>query len=91
MIYYQDFVPKMLAPAGFISPAEYEDFEGAVEAARKWIAEQAVHVVNIETVVLPNIWSKHEDGSSDTSLGTSSEAPSHWHQFVRVWYQLPEE
>ena len=25
--------------------------------------------------------------TNDASLGTSGESPSHWHQFVRIWYQ----
>jgi len=37
--------------------------------------------------VLPNIFSRYEEGSRDTSLGTSGESPSFWHQFIRVWYE----
>jgi hypothetical protein len=86
MIGYRDFVPKMLAPGGFLSPAEYETFDSALDAANAWIDENGIHVIDVETVVLPNIWSRFEDGSTDTSLGTSGESPSHWHQFIRVWY-----
>ena len=44
-------------------------------------------VLNVETVVLPNIWSPYEEGSADVALGTSGEMPSHWHQFIRCWYE----
>ena len=26
------------------------------------------------------------DGTTDASLGLSVGSPSHWHQFVRIWY-----
>src|SRR2546430_16799671 len=94
MLRYQDFVPKMTKPAAFLSPAEHESFDAALTAANRWIKENEIRVVNVETVVLPNIWSRYEEGSRDPSLGTSGESPSFWHQFVRVWYEvgtLPEE
>jgi len=87
MIAYRDFVPQQTKPAGFLSPAEHESFDAAVAAANAWLLENHVRVVNIETVVLPNIFSRFEEGSADSSLGTSGESPSHWHQFIRVWYQ----
>ena len=86
MMRYRDFVPKMTKPAAFLSPAEYESFDAALVAANRWIEESRIRVTNIETVVLPNIWSRYEEGSRDTSLGTSGESPSFWHQFIRVWY-----
>jgi hypothetical protein len=87
MLRYHDFVPQMTRPAAFLSPAEYESFDNALIAANKWIKENDLKVVNVETVVLPNIWSRYEEGSGDPSLGTSGESPSHWHQFIRVWYE----
>jgi hypothetical protein len=87
MLRYQDFLPKMTKPAAFLSPAEYESFDAALAAANLWIKENEIRVVTIETVVLPNIFSRYEEGSRDSSLGTSGESPSFWHQFIRVWYQ----
>jgi hypothetical protein len=88
MLRYQDFVPKVVKPAAFLSPAEHESFDAALVAANRWIKENEIHVVNVETVVLPNIWSRYEEGSRDSSLGTSGESPSFWHQFIRVWYEV---
>ena len=88
MIRYQDFVPKELSPQGFLTPATYESFDTAVIEANRWIKENEIRVKNIETVVLPNIWSRWEEGVSDAALGTSGESPSHWHQFIRVWYEV---
>lgn len=87
MFRHEDFVPKMTKPGALFSPAEHESFDVALAEANRWIQEKGVRVVNIETVVLPNIWSRYENGSNDTSLGTSGESPSFWHQFIRVWYE----
>jgi hypothetical protein len=87
MIQFQDFVPKMVAGPGFLKLAEYESFEEAIAAANQWIEKKQIQVISLETVVLPNIWNKWEEGTTDASLGTSGESPSHWHQFLRVWYQ----
>ncbi len=87
MIHHRDFVPEMLAPPGFLTPAEHESFDAAVEEANRWIAENKIRVLNVETVVLPNIWSRFEEGTKDGALATSGESPSHWHQFIRVWYE----
>ena len=93
MLKYKDFVPKMTAPPGFLSPGEFESFKDAVDAANVWLAENSerIRLINLESVVLPNIWSRYEEGSDDAALGTSGEAPSNWHQFLRVWYQDKNE
>lgn len=90
MLRYRDFVPKMTKAAAFFSPGEFESFEAALTAANRWIEDKGIRVRHIETVVLPNIWSRYEEGSRDTSLGTSGESPSFWHQFIRVWYETDE-
>ena len=87
MVHFRDFVPKMIAAPSLFKSGEYESFEEAVAAANKWIKEYDIRIVSIETVVLPNIWSRWEDGPTDVALGTSGEMPSQWHQFVRCWYQ----
>ena len=87
MIQFRDFVPRMLAAPGLFKAGEYESMEAALAAANDWIKEYDIKIVNVETVVLPNIWSRYEEGTTDVALGTSGEMPSHWHQFVRVWYQ----
>jgi hypothetical protein len=87
MIEFRDFTPRVLSEAALFKAAEYESFDAAVAAANQWIRDNKIRVINIETVVLPNIWSRWEEGTTDTSLGTSGDSPSHWHQFVRVWYR----
>jgi hypothetical protein len=87
MLHYKDFVPKQISPPGFFDPGSHEPFDAAVDECNQWLAASNVKLVNIETVVLPNIWSRWEEGSADASIGTSGDAPSHWHQFIRCWYQ----
>lgn len=87
MIAFKDFAPEQRAKAGFFRTAQYESFEAAVHEAGRWIEGENVTVINIETVVLPNMHSPHEDGSTDPELGQSSDFATAWNQFVRVWYQ----
>lgn len=87
MIQFKDFIPQIVSDPGLFKLAEYETFETAVEAANHWLESHPVKLVQLETVVLPNIWSKFEEGTIDGSLGTTNSGPSHWHQFLRVWYR----
>ena len=88
MISFSDFAPRQLKAAGFLKTAEYESFEESVDAADQWIAKNAIDLINIETVVLPNVWSPREDGTTaDGSLSTTGNIHTTWHQFVRVWYR----
>ncbi|MDC3379241.1 hypothetical protein OAX78_03060 [Planctomycetota bacterium] len=88
---FRDFAPEKLTGAGFFSSADYASFEASVAAASAWITEAGVDVISVETVVLPNIWSRREDGTADPDLRTSTQAPTSWHQFVRVWYRKAGE
>lgn len=86
MLRYIDFVPRQISEPGLFSPGEHEDFDAALRAANDWLAKNRVRLVSIETVVLPNIWSRWETGPADASLVTSSDNPNRWHQFIRCWY-----
>ncbi len=90
MIAYKDFVPQRLRKQGFIKPPLYETFQQAVSAAGAWVREQEVTVINIETVVLPGLWSKdapQSDAPTLTTLySTGQAAYTGLFQFVRVWY-----
>lgn len=87
MLKYRDFAPRVLSEPGLFHAGEFESFDHAVEAANEWIRSNNVEVINVETVVLPNIWSRWEEGTADGSLGTSGDSPSRWHQVVRCWYR----
>ena len=87
MLKYRDFVPSQIEAPGFFRAGEYESFDAAVKAANDWIVKSNVSLINLETVVLPNIWSRWEEGSTDAAIKTSGESPSQWHQFLRCWYR----
>lgn len=87
MLRFKDFVPQMTEQPGWIREGTYESFDAAVTAANEWLATANVELINLETVVLPNIWSRFEEGSTDSSIGTSGDSPSRWHQFLRCWYR----
>ena len=87
MLQYKDFVPRQIAAPGIFAPGEHESFDEAVAAANAWIESSPIKLIQLETVVLPNIWSKWEEGSTDASIGTSGDSPSRWHQFLRCWYE----
>ena len=86
MLKYRDFVPRQLKAPGVFDQGEHESFDHAVVAANDWISNNSIQLVSLETVVLPNIWSRWEDGSADASIGTG-DSPSRWHQFLRCWYR----
>ncbi|MEQ1906556.1 MAG: hypothetical protein ABL888_20395 [Pirellulaceae bacterium] len=86
MLHYIDFVPQQIRGPGFLDHGEYEDFDAAVAAANAWLLNHKVKLLNLETIVLPNIWSRFEEGTRDSALHTSGEMTSTWHQFLRCWY-----
>ncbi len=85
MLRYKDFVPRQISAPGIFDAGKHETFDEAVCAANDWLQSSDVRLVGIETVVLPNIWSKWEEGTVDASI-TSGDSPSRWHQFLRCWY-----
>src|SRR5205823_14856084 len=63
MLAFRDFVPRQLRSPHFglsfgAIEGDYETFEDAVAAARAWLAEERPTVIQIETVVLPDIWER---------------------------------
>jgi hypothetical protein len=87
MIAYRDLAPQQVSPAALLQPAQFEPLAKAVAAANDWIAAQGVEVVNVETVVLPNLWGPYAQGTEDPNIGTRTDFPLAWNQFVRVWYR----
>ena len=81
MIRFEDFAPRMIK-SGFFS-REFESFDAALAGANEWIDGNDIDVVNIETVVLPQIW--RENGTTDADLRTYENGAT-WHQFIRVWF-----
>lgn len=89
---FRDFVPRSIESKSKFLGLEFpettfETFNACVDAARAWVAEQNIEVINLETVVLPNIYEPNEAGTVDTDLVASGEVRTHWYQFLRVWYR----
>ena len=80
---YKDFFPVVLK-SGYFS-IEHEALPATVARASQWVREAGVQVINVETVVLPNI--KSVADASQVGIRTSGERSSHWYQIVRVWYE----
>lgn len=81
-ITYKDFFPRLITPGFFVD--EYEPLPSTVDRANQWLSEANVEVLNIETVVLPNI--DRAADANQTGIRTSGEMSSFWYQVVRVWY-----
>lgn len=82
----KDFAPSK-TKGGLFKSAQVQNFDDILKNMNDWIASNpAIKVQNIETVVLPNIHDKEEEGSQDTELYTGGESSSMWYQLIRVWY-----
>ena len=86
-IAHRDFIPEMLDAGGLFRAPDFEPFERTLRRANEWIDNNHIALVNVETVVLPNVFSPGEEGTKDPALHTSGEMASRWHQFIRIWYR----
>ena len=88
MIRYRDFAPHVIK-RGLLHSDDYETFDAAVSAANAWMSGTSIDLVNIETVVLPNISPDRSEGTTDGRVETEEAMTSinEWYQFVRVWYR----
>lgn len=86
----KDFVPDVTGQKEvlFFTVSEYEPLTKMLPDVNHWIQANNVDVINIETVVLPNL--DQEEGSDDTTLATSGKMHSTWFQIIRVWYQMED-
>lgn len=87
MIKFKDFVPELEDEGGLFRQVAFEEFQAALDRANAWVETDGIELISIETVVLPNIHSKYEEGSTDVQLKASSGVSTDWHQFIRVWYR----
>jgi len=88
MIEYKDFTPRMLGERRLIGEPEFESLQDAVKGCNQWISDSGVDVVNVETVVLPNVHHPFEEGSEDVNIRQADDDTTAWNQFIRVWYRL---
>ena len=86
MIKFRDFVPVLEKEGGLFSPKEVAPLSQVLSEVNSWITKDKVHVLNIETVFIPNIYQPHEDFTENSDIVQSYSMDTHWDQFVRVWY-----
>ena len=84
MIAFKDFAPRVLDSGGLLREKTFQSLTTAVEEASTWCAHRNVIPLNVETVVLPDIYDSGQEGSKDVHVRTRDIVE--WHQIVRVWY-----
>lgn len=87
MFDFRDFVPSRSRGGGLLSRPRYETLRAVVAEARRWAAREGVEVINIETLMLPDLW-EQDGGSERPALRQVGERVT-WNQCVRVWYRAP--
>ena len=75
MIIFKDNLPRWNEDT-----KQYESMDSVLERINDFVREQGVRVINVETVVLPNI---EETGQADSHTTGEDE----WCQVIRLWYQ----
>ncbi len=86
-LFAKDFVPQK-SKGGMFKSGTIQGFQEVLDEANQWIKDNGnLSVINVETIVLPNIHDNDEEGSMDTELYTAGESASHWYQLLRVWYK----
>ena len=86
MIAYRDFAPRQLTSAGLMKQATFESLDETLAAANAWIQANAVDVLNVETVIMPNNYAAKRHGTAEAEMITQSDFAIAWDQFIRVWY-----
>ena len=84
-INFSDLGGRLIKSAGFLTDHEIEPIESAVTSANKWIKENSIKVINVETVIL-NI-DKNSSASLQHDGGEHSQG---YIQLVRVWHAVEE-
>ena len=85
MIDFRDFLPRQTQKGSFGKATQYEVIGEVLGEVNDWIHAQKVNVINVETVLLPNMHEPGNRGSQDGHLATRDFV--RWHQFVRVWFR----
>lgn len=78
---YKNFSPPAVENKVFST--EYESFSEVVAHANDWIRDSGVTVLNVETVVLPNLRDAKDTSQVMKTIGQSG---CYLFQVVRVWY-----
>jgi len=85
---FKDFYPERISYSQWTGRGDYPPLDDSLREMNTWIASHPeIDLINIETIVLPNIHSKKEEGSKDPELMVHTGGSYvMWHQVFRVWY-----
>ena len=86
MIKYKDFIPEVTQLGLLGHVKESDSFESLVKQANVWINSSAVEIINVETVLLPNVINRPKQIEPETGASTVGQ-PRVLFQCVRVWYR----
>ena len=81
---YKDFSPSAVEHK--VLSTEYENFPEVVAHANEWIRNSGVTVLNVETVLLPNLQNLKDTLQVIQSVSGTVMNSSYLFQVVRVWY-----
>ena len=81
IIQYKDLSPSAVEHK--VLSTEYENFSEVVAHANEWIRNSGVTVLNVETVLLPNL---REAKDTSQVMKTIGQSGCYLFQVVRVWY-----
>jgi hypothetical protein len=81
ILQYKDFSPSAVEHKVFST--EYESFSEVVALANEWIRDSGVTVLNVETVVLPNL---QEAKNTAQVMKTTGQSGCYLFQVLRVWH-----
>lgn len=88
MIKHKDFAIKRIRPATWSKPPKFEPMEETILRVNGWIEQHEHLVLNVETIVLPNV----AQGGLQIYKGAyktteEADAVNWWYQIFRVCYQ----
>ena len=81
---YKDFSPP--AVENKVIPTKYENFPEVVAHANEWIRNSGVTVLNVETVLLPNLQNLKDTLQVIHSVSGTVMNSIYLFQVLRVWY-----
>jgi NAD(P)H-nitrite reductase large subunit len=87
MIQFNDFISQIKNKGGLFKSDELETMADVLDRVNSWQQDQQIDIINIETVVLPNIYKDREKGSAEMSIYQDGDSINYWNQFIRVWYK----
>jgi hypothetical protein len=86
-INYIDFEPQALEKS-FWGIHTYENLAATLERANEWIRRNySTEIVNVETVVLPNIYKKNKATTDQISQYYTGGQSVQNFQIIRIWYK----